>query len=134
MKKLLVFTAKWCGSCKMIKPILHKLADENLINLQIVDIDEQRAHAKQMEVKSIPVSFFYNDDVVYEKVVGFMPREKILEIYNRKMEDSLGEDLEVDIVAEYSKPNEPSQPGCDIEEKAEVTEPVIEPLESDPLV
>lgn len=31
MKKLLVFTAQWCGSCKMLKPILQKLADEGKI-------------------------------------------------------------------------------------------------------
>lgn len=31
MKKILTFTASWCGPCKMLKPILAKLQDEGKI-------------------------------------------------------------------------------------------------------
>lgn len=153
MKKLLVFTAQWCGSCKMLKPILAALEFDGLINLQVVDIDDQRAHAAQMGVKSVPALFFYHGDIMYEQSVGFMPREKILEIYNREIAvqqsldeffdlepeaevevevevvDSLGEDFEVDIVAEVEDSLLAIEPEVEGETFVDLEEVLPEPEE-----
>ena len=32
----------WCGPCKFVAPILHKLRDEGLIKLVQVDLDQNR--------------------------------------------------------------------------------------------
>ena len=32
----------WCGPCKFIAPILHKLRDEGLIKLIQIDLDQNR--------------------------------------------------------------------------------------------
>ncbi|MHA1468196.1 MAG: thioredoxin family protein [Promethearchaeota archaeon] len=37
-----VFTV-WCGPCKFVAPILHKLRDEGLIKLIQIDLDKNRA-------------------------------------------------------------------------------------------
>ena len=36
-----VFTV-WCGPCKFVAPILHKLRDEGLFKLIQVDLDQNR--------------------------------------------------------------------------------------------
>ena len=54
---ILDFTAKWCGPCKKIAPLLEKLhrekGTENIYFLK-VDIDEQEELAQMFEISSIP--------------------------------------------------------------------------------
>ena len=82
MKKLITFTASWCGPCKMLKPILEQLHNEGLIVWENYDIDENKDYAKQMGIKSVPVLFFLDEKgMTFTKENGFIPRERILEIY-----------------------------------------------------
>jgi len=76
------FWANWCGPCRMLKPILHKIADENKeIQLLTVDVDleENRDLTLEYEINSIPHVYFFKD---WEKVydfTGVMPENEILE-------------------------------------------------------
>ena len=82
MKKIVTFTASWCGPCKMLKPVLNELHNEGLIVWENYDIDEERAYASQMGVKSVPRLFFYNEQgELFRDETGYMPRERVLQIY-----------------------------------------------------
>jgi thioredoxin 1 len=82
MKKLLTFTASWCGPCKMLKPILQQLHDEGLIVWENHDIDQEPKFAQNFLVGSVPTLFFYEaNGNVSHKESGFMPREKVLKLY-----------------------------------------------------
>jgi thioredoxin 1 len=81
MKKLLTFTATWCGPCKMLKPILQQLHDEGLIVWENHDIDENKELAQTMNIKSVPSLLFYENNEVTFTASGFMPREKVLKLY-----------------------------------------------------
>jgi thioredoxin 1 len=81
MKKLLTFTASWCGPCKMLKPILQQLHDEGLIVWENHDIDENKQLAQDMGIKSVPTLLFYESDRIAFTASGFMPREKVLKFY-----------------------------------------------------
>ena len=81
MKKIVTFTASWCGPCKMVKPVLQKLSDDGVIVWENYDIDENKELAQTMEIKSVPTLLFYSDDVVYRREAGYMPAEKIISIY-----------------------------------------------------
>jgi len=76
------FWANWCGPCRMLKPILHKIAEENKeIQLLTVDVDleENRDLTIKYEINSIPhVYFFKNWEEVYD-FVGVLPENEILE-------------------------------------------------------
>ena len=73
------FWAEWCGPCKMIAPILEKIAKEQEGKLIIakLNVDEYNERAIQYGVQGIPtMMFFYNNKIVYRQV-GALP-ESIL--------------------------------------------------------
>jgi thioredoxin 1 len=74
------FWAVWCGPCKMIAPILDDIADEYEGKLQVakVDVDHNGESAMQYGVMSIPTLILFKAGQPVERVVGYMPKEKLL--------------------------------------------------------
>tara|TARA_B100000123_G_scaffold268199_1_gene242564 strand:- start:457 stop:768 length:312 start_codon:yes stop_codon:yes gene_type:complete len=59
---LFYFTAKWCGPCQRIKPLLQKISegsDSSKIKFFMIDIDENEDIAKEFNIRSIPTFYLY---------------------------------------------------------------------------
>ena len=56
--KVLAFTASWCVPCQRAKPALVQIKAAG-VDVQIIDIDEQPALARQYGVSSVPTFFVY---------------------------------------------------------------------------
>jgi thioredoxin 1 len=74
------FWAVWCGPCKMIAPVLEDIADDYSGRLQVVklDVDNNNASAMKYGVMSIPTLILFKDGKAAERIVGFLPKEKLL--------------------------------------------------------
>ncbi len=74
------FWAVWCGPCKMIAPVLVEIAEEYDTQLQVVklDVDSNGQTAMQYGVMSIPTLILFKDGQAAERIVGFMPKAKLL--------------------------------------------------------
>ncbi|MCL7451961.1 MAG: thioredoxin [Anaerolineae bacterium] len=74
------FWAVWCGPCKMIAPVLEELAEEYSDRLQVakLDVDNNNASAMKYGVMSIPTLILFKDGNAAERIVGFLPKEKLL--------------------------------------------------------
>jgi thioredoxin 1 len=74
------FWAVWCGPCKMIAPVLEELAQEYNGKLQVakLDVDQNGASAMQYGVMSIPTLILFKGGQPVERIIGFMPKEKLL--------------------------------------------------------
>ncbi len=67
------FWAEWCQPCKMLTPVLDKIAQSYAGRLKVVkcNIDENQDVAAKYGVQSIPNLIFFKDGQVVDQVVGF---------------------------------------------------------------
>ena len=78
---LMDFWATWCGPCRMIAPIVEEIANENPdIKVCKVNVDEQPDLARMFNIASIPTLVVIKNAEVANTGIGFMPKEKILEL------------------------------------------------------
>ena len=74
------FWAVWCGPCRVLKPLLHKIAGEHSeIQLLTVDVDANWDLAAQYDINSIPAVFFFKNWEIVDSFIGVMPENEILE-------------------------------------------------------
>ena len=76
---LLDFYADWCGPCKMLAPVLHEIAEENIGALKVgkINVDEQMELAMRFQVSSIPMLVVFKDGKAVAKSVGYRPKSEI---------------------------------------------------------
>jgi thioredoxin 1 len=69
------FWAPWCGPCRMVAPILDKLAGEYQGRLLIakVNTDENPQWAQKYEVQGIPTMIFVAGGKLVHRQVGALP-------------------------------------------------------------
>ncbi|WP_305862853.1 thioredoxin [Helicobacter cholecystus] len=69
---LVDFWAPWCGPCRMLSPVIDKLAEEYEGKAKIckVNTDEQEELSSQFGIRSIPTMLFFKDGQVVDQMVG----------------------------------------------------------------
>lgn len=81
MKKILYFSAAWCGPCRTLGPIMESVSGE--INYQKVDVDENQDLSIQYGVRNIPTLILLDETgEVKGRKVGLQTKQDILEFYN----------------------------------------------------
>ncbi len=71
--------APWCGPCRVLGPILEKLAYERDGQLQLVKVntDENPQVARALQVEGIPAVFAFVGGQLVNKFVGAIPEEQV---------------------------------------------------------
>ena len=78
---LLDFWAVWCGPCRMVAPIVEQIASEREdIVVGKINVDEEMELAVRFGIVSIPTLVVMKNGEMTNKAVGYMPKEKILEL------------------------------------------------------
>ena len=67
--------APWCGPCRMVAPILEKLAGDFAGSLKVVkvNVDGSPAISQRFNASSIPMLVFVRDGAVVDTVIGAQP-------------------------------------------------------------
>ena len=85
---LLDFYADWCGPCQTLLPTVDKLSKEfeGKVEIQKVNVDQNRELAAKFGVRSIPALFFLKNSEIVDRANGLQPesvlREKLQTLLN----------------------------------------------------
>lgn len=76
------FYGTWCMPCKMLAPIVEKVASENNIKLAKVDIDENEQLVREFKIVSVPTLKIFKNGQEVNTSVGLISEKRLLEIIN----------------------------------------------------
>jgi thioredoxin 1 len=76
---LLDFSAAWCGPCKMLLPIVQRIADENLGKLRVgkIDIDESPRVAQRLGIRGAPTVVVFAGGKEVARHLGATSKERL---------------------------------------------------------
>jgi len=82
------FWAPWCGPCKMVAPVLDKLAKEYSDKLLIakVNTDENPEWASKFGIQGIPTMLFVANGKIIHRQVGALPEPVLRDLVSQFME------------------------------------------------
>jgi len=82
------FWAPWCGPCRMVAPILDKIAKEyeNKVVVAKVNTDENSEWAMKYGVQGIPTMLFVSNGKVLHKQVGALPEPVLRDVLKQFLE------------------------------------------------
>lgn len=87
---LVDFYADWCGPCKMMAPVVEKMAEEfeGRIKVGKLNTDDEMQIAQQYRISSIPTFMVFQEGKVTESWLGAMSAAE----FQSKLEQVLKED------------------------------------------
>ncbi len=76
---LVDFYADWCGPCRMIGPVIEKLAGkyEGKVKVAKLDVDKAGSIAAQFQVSGIPTVIMFKDGEAVDRFSGALPEPAI---------------------------------------------------------
>lgn len=81
MKKILYFSAAWCGPCKMLGPIMESVSDQ--VNYQKIDVDNNQELSIKYGVRNIPTLVLVDGDGnELNRSTGVIQKQQIIDFYN----------------------------------------------------
>ncbi len=82
---LVDFWAEWCGPCRMVTPVLEKLADEYAGKARVgkVNVDEHGGLAAKFGVQSIPTLLLFKEGKVVEQFIGATSRDVLAKLLDK---------------------------------------------------
>ena len=75
-KKVLYFTASWCGPCKKTRPVVEQMILEGF-NIEILDADIELDMIKKYEIRSIPTFILIENNLEISRSTGAKNREDL---------------------------------------------------------
>ena len=76
---LVDFWAEWCGPCRMLTPIVEKIAEDYKGKLKVgkLNVDENPETPAEYGIQGIPTLLIFKNGELAQRLVGFQPEEKI---------------------------------------------------------
>ena len=76
---LVDFNANWCGPCRMLRPVLEKLAEEHDdVKIVSINVDNEEELSKKYGIMSIPCLIVFKDGKEVKRNVGFVSKDEVL--------------------------------------------------------
>ena len=78
------FWATWCGPCRMVAPIISKMAEkyDGKIAVGKCDVEENEELAAEYGIRNIPTILFFKGGQIVDKMVGAQAKARIQEKFD----------------------------------------------------
>jgi thioredoxin 1 len=81
MKKILYFSAAWCGPCRILGPIMDSVSEE--VAWEKINVDNNQELSIKYGVRNIPTLVLVDGDgVELNRSVGVLQKQQIIDFYN----------------------------------------------------
>jgi thioredoxin 1 len=82
---LVDFWATWCGPCRMVAPVVEEIAGDTEGKLKVakLDVDANVVTSSEYKIMSIPTLMVFKGGKVVDKLVGFMPKDAMMNVINK---------------------------------------------------
>jgi thioredoxin len=110
------FWAEWCAPCRMLNPVLEKLADEfaGRVKVAKIDADAHPSLVQSFRVMAFPTMMFIKEGKIVGMHPGFVPEAPLRGVFEQlisleipadaeaddEVEDEMEDDVETETVAE----------------------------------
>lgn len=76
---LVDFWAEWCPPCRILTPVIEKLAKDYQGKIKIgkLNVDENQGVAEKYRVMSLPTLIFFKEGKIIDKLLGALPEGAI---------------------------------------------------------
>ena len=76
---LVDFWAEWCGPCKMLSPVVERIAKANQGKLVVgkMNVDENQQTPQQFGIQGIPTLILFKGGSAVSRLVGYQSQENI---------------------------------------------------------
>ena len=79
MKKVLKFSASWCGPCKAMAKVIEAAGDKIRLSIEDIDIDTNPVLVKQYQIRSVPTLVIVDvDGRELSRSVGMSSEDAVL--------------------------------------------------------
>ena len=80
-------TATWCGPCKLVAPLMDRLADDYSDRIKVfkLDLDNNKPVAKRFAIRSIPAVMVFKQGELMETLIGVKPYEEFTAAVERQL-------------------------------------------------
>ena len=81
MKKIIYFSAPWCGPCRMLGPTMNSVADQ--VNFTKINVDEDTNTSVKYGIRNVPTLVLVDQSgKELNRLVGNVSKQQIIDFYN----------------------------------------------------
>ena len=79
-KRIIRFTASWCGPCKMLAKTLEEV--DTKLPIEVIDVDENTAIATDFGIRGVPTMVMLSENTEMKRLVGNKSKKELEEWLN----------------------------------------------------
>jgi thioredoxin 1 len=85
-KQIVMFSAAWCGPCKVLTPVLDSIAASSEdVTISKVDIEQEQDLTVSLGISGVPTLLFYNNGELKHKHVGATSASRMKELIEKHL-------------------------------------------------
>ncbi|MNT19401.1 Thioredoxin-1 [compost metagenome] len=81
---LVDFYATWCPPCKMLAPVLERIANSRAeFEIVKINVDDNQDLANKYAIEFVPTMVVFKDGIAANRLSGYVEEEKIIELMSK---------------------------------------------------